>query len=178
MKSKFLPIIPIDTGASCAKFISESQCAELGKYANVNIQQSQTIPKWSKVKIAGGQLMQVKHEVEIELKLAHKPFKEKFLVLKTAISITLENPFFVNMTLVFYRQKNIMQNDDLSITTNEINPQNEPGSLVRLKKIPIYTTKKKQTIAASEQIMIQCVPLLMIQMIWNQSVEWLRPTKG
>ena len=66
--------------------------------------------------------MQVKHKVEIEFKLAHKTFKEKFLVLETANSIRIGNPFFVKHDISVRPSRNILQVDDLSKTINEIKP--------------------------------------------------------
>ena len=74
----------IDTGA-CANVISESQSADLGTDPNVNIQQSNRKLKWPKVKLAGGQLTQVNHDVEINSNCCIKPLKKNSWYLKLQI---------------------------------------------------------------------------------------------
>ena len=93
VKLKLLPLISrralIDTGA-CANVISENQCAELKKESNVKVQQCDTTPKWFKAKLARGQLMQVKHEIEMNLNGHIKHLKKNFWYLKHQFQYYLE----------------------------------------------------------------------------------------
>ena len=144
----------IDTGA-CGNVISRRTLEDLKADKTVQIQSSNEKKEWNQVRMAGGQTVNVQSQVHITFIMAHRQFSESFLVLPTANSIILGDPFFKRHDITINPAKNFLQFDDLTVQINEIKPYNEPRRIVRQKKIPIYTVKKT-TLMPNQHTMLEC----------------------
>ena len=87
----------IDTGA-CANAISENNYGDLKSTFGTTAIVSQP-SEVNKVKLASGQLIPVRGQIQLEFAIAKNHFKEHFLVLPTTNSIILGNPFFKNNSI-------------------------------------------------------------------------------
>ena len=157
----------IDTGA-CANVISRRTYDELIADPNTHIKRLAEKPQWDQVKMAGGQTIKVTCQVQICFKLAHRDFNENFLVLPSANSIILGNPFFKKHEINIFPAKNLIQFEDLTVQVNEIKPKNEPRRTIKPRKVPIYTTRKI-TIKPNEHSIIECKLVNSTESLDNQS---------
>ena len=106
----------IDTGA-CANTISEKDYQELKSFGTPIATPSEV----NKVKVASGQLIPVRGQIELTFSIAKHSFKEKFLVLPSTNSIILGNPFFENNSFELHPKENLMKLPDLTLQLNEVN---------------------------------------------------------
>ena len=138
----------IDTGAS-AKAISEKDYQELKPFGTPLPPPSEV----NKVKLASGQLIPVRGQIELTFSIAKHPFKEKFLVLPNTNSIILGNPFFKNNSIELYPKENLMELPDITLQLNEIQPNPKEKQAK-----PQYTvrTLEKITIAPNQQTTLKC----------------------
>ena len=135
----------IDTGA-CANAISERDYDDLQSSFGTTAIISQP-SEVNKVKLASGQLILVRGQIQLELAIAKNHFKEQFLVLPTTNSIILGNPFFKNNSIELYPRENLMKLPDLTLQLNEISTQTDKTGK------PQYTirTMEKCVIAPNQQ---------------------------
>ena len=138
----------IDTGA-CANAISEKDYQELKPFGTQLSPPSEV----NKVKLASGQLIPVRGQIELTFSIAKHSFKEKFLVLPNTNSIILGNPFFKNNSIELYPKENLMKLPDITLQLNEI----QPNPTEKQAK-PQYTvrTLEKITIAPNQQTTLKC----------------------
>ena len=92
----------IDTGA-CANAISEKDSHELKSFGTQRPPPSEV----SKVKLASGQLIPVRGQIELTFSIAKHLFNDKFLVLPSTNSIILGNPFFKNNSIELHLKENL-----------------------------------------------------------------------
>ena len=137
----------IDTGAS-ADAISEDY-QELQPFGTPLPPPSEV----NEVKLASGQLIPVRGQIELTFSIAKHPFEEKFLVLPNTNSIILGNPFLKKNSIELYPKENLMKFPDITLQLNEIQPnpkekQTKPQYTVR--------TLEKITIAPNQQTTLKC----------------------
>ena len=107
----------IDTGA-CANAFSEKDYQELEPFGT----QLPSPSEVNKVKLASGQLIPARGQIELTISIGKHSFKEKFLVLPHMNSIILGNPFFNNNSMKLYPKENLMKLPDITLQLNEIQP--------------------------------------------------------
>ena len=142
----------IDTGA-CANAISEHDYEDF-KSSCGNISQLTTPKQVSKVKLASGQLIPVRGQIELQFFIANHSFKETFLVLPNTNSIILGNLFFKNNSVELYPKENLMKLPDLTLQLNEMDKLEKTTNA----QYSIRTVEKT-TIAPNQQTILKCVLL-------------------
>ena len=140
----------IDTGA-CANAIFERDYEELKSSHGTTAVISQP-SEVSKVKLASGQLIPVRGQIQLEFSITNNYFKEELLVLPNTISIILGNPFFKNNSIELYPGENLIKLPDLTLQLNEISTQ--PDKIGKRQ----YTirTLEKCVITPYQKITLKC----------------------
>ena len=138
----------IDTGA-CANAISEKDYQELKPFGTPLPPPSEV----NKVKLASGQLIPVRGQIELTFSIAKHPFKEKFLVLPNTKWYYTGKSVLQNNSIELYPKENLMKLPDIALQLNEIQPnpkekQTKPQYTVR--------TLEKITIASNQQTTLKC----------------------
>ena len=105
--------------------------------------------------MAGGQLVSIETEVTIEFHMADMNFTETFLVLISANSTILGNPFFKKHHIDVCPKYNLLHFPDLTLQINEIKPVNAPRRTNRVKKFPLVLTKK-HIMAPHQTVIVEC----------------------
>ena len=158
MKIKFAPSLQrrvlIDTGA-CANVISKQTFDEIKKEKILFAPYKTAASSLKQVRMAGGQLVSIETEVTIEFHMADMNFTETFLVLNSANSTILGNPFFKKHHIHVCPKYNLLHFPDLTLQINEIKPVNAPRRTNRVKKFPLVLTKKR-VIAPHQTAIIEC----------------------
>ena len=123
VKLRFSPQISlkalIDTGA-CANVIPKQTFYELRQNRDIEKLLHIENTTFSTVKMASRQLVSVDTEVSVPFKLGNQCFNEKFLVLKSANSLILGNPFFKKHNIQIFPKNNLLQFLDMTIQVNSI----------------------------------------------------------
>ena len=144
----------IDTGA-CANVISKQTFDEIKNEKTLFAPYKTAKSSLKQVRMAGSQLVSIETEVTIEFCMAGMNFTETFLVLNSANSTILGNPFFKKHHIHVCSKYNLLHFPDLTLQINEIKPVNAPRRTNRVKKFPLVLTKK-QMIAPHQTIIIEC----------------------
>ena len=106
------------------------------------------------MKLASGQLIPVRGQIELQFSIANHSFRETFLVLPNTNSIILGNPFFKNNSVELYPKENLMKLPDLTLQLNEMD------KLEKTTKAQYsIRTVEKTTIAPNQQTILKCVLL-------------------
>ena len=108
----------IDAGA-CANAISEKDYKKL-KSSCENISHFVTPMEVRNVKLASGQIIPVRGQIELEFTKANYLLRETFLVPPNTNSIILGNPFFKNNSIELHPKENLMKLLDLTLQLNRI----------------------------------------------------------
>ena len=132
----------IDTGA-CANVISKQTFDEIKNEKTLFAPYKTAKSSLKQVRLAGGQLVSIETEVTIEFCMAGMNFTETFLVLNSANSTILGNPFFKKHHIHVCSKYNLLHFPDLTLQINEIKPVNAPRRTNRVKKFPLVLTKKQ-----------------------------------
>ena len=158
MKIRFAPSLQrrvlIDTGA-CANVISKHTFGEIINDKTLFTPYKTAKSSLKQVRMAGGQLVSIETEVTIEFHMADMNFTETFLVLNSANSTILGNPFFKKHHIHVCPKYNLLHFPDLTLQINEIKPVNAPKRTNRVKKFPLVLTKK-HIIAPHQTVIVEC----------------------
>ena len=132
----------IDTVA-CAKVIPKRTFHELRQNRDIEKLLHIENTTLSTVKMASGQLVSTDTEVSVPFRLGNQCFNEKFLVLKSANSLILGNPFFKKHNIQICPKNNLLQFPDMMIQVNSIKEtEHENKKTKKLTKIPVLLSKK------------------------------------
>ena len=140
----------IDTGAS-ANAINDIEYEELKSSHGTTAVRSQR-SEVSKIRLASGQLISVRGQVQLEVSIAKSYSKPEFQVLPNTNCIILGNPFFKNNSIELYPRENLMEVLDLTLQLNETSKQ--PDKIGK----PQHTnsTLRKCVIAPNQQTTLKC----------------------
>ena len=146
VKLRFSPQISfkalIDTGA-CANVIPKQTFHELRQNRDIEKLLHIENTTLSTVKMASGQLVSVDTEVSVPFKLGNQCFNEKFLVLKSANSLILCNPFFKKHNIQICPKNNLLQFPDMTIQVNSIKEtEHENKKTKKSTKLSVLLSKK------------------------------------
>ena len=104
--------------------------------------------------MASGSPIKITQAVEITFEITNHRFTDTFLVLPTMNSVIIRNPFFKKNLIWICPAFNLLQLPNLTVQLNEIKPQGKKPSFVKkLKKIPIFISKKQALNPNSHQIL-------------------------
>ena len=140
----------IDTGA-CANAITEKDYddwkSSFGTTATIS-QPSEV----NKVKLASGQLIPVRGQIQLEFAIAKNHFKEQFLVIPTTNSTIFGNPFFKNDSIELCPWENLIKLPDLTLQLNKKSTQTDKTG----KRQYTIRTMEKCVIAPNQQTILKC----------------------
>ena len=140
----------VDTGA-CANAIPHILLDELQKL-NAKIEFRE--PAFRNVKLASGKPVPVTQSIRIKFYIANHEFTDDFMVLPTMNSVIIGNPFFKKNSIWICPSNNLLKLPDMTVQLNEIRPKNQkPMMLKKLKKIPLFLSKKHVIPPYSHQIL-------------------------
>ena len=143
-KIRFAPCIQrralVDT-AACANVVPKQIFEELKNEKSLFRPLVIAKSNLKRVRMAGGQTVAIETELTVEFRLANMTFTEPFLVLNSANSIILGNPFFKAHKIHIFPKYNLLKFPDVTLQSNEIKPLNKPRRINRVKKFPLTITK-------------------------------------
>ena len=158
MKIRFAPSfqrrVLIDTGA-CANVTSKRTFDEIKKEKTLFAPYKTAKSSLKQMRMAGGQLVSIETEVTIEFHMADMNFTETFLVLNSANSTIIGNPFFKKHHIHVCPKYNLPHFPDLTLQIIKIKPVNAPRRTNRVKKFPLVLTKK-HIMAPRQTVIVEC----------------------
>ena len=111
-------------------------------------------PAFRNVKLASGKPVPVTQSIRIKFFIANHEFTDDFMVLPTMNSVIIGNPFFKKNSICICPSNNLLKLPDMTVQLNEIRPKNQkPMMLKKLKKIPLFLSKKHVIPPYSHQIL-------------------------
>ena len=143
----------VDTGATTSA-LSESVLLELQKNNVIN-KNSFSVPKFSQVKTASGQVININKQVSVDFHIGDYEFKEDFLVLPKMNNIIIGNSIFIKNNIQICPRDKILKFEDMSVHLNEIKPITGRRRTLKPCKFKL-TTAKKLTIEAQSQRVLEC----------------------
>ena len=143
----------VDTGATTSA-LSESVLLELQKNSVIN-KSSYCEPKFSQVKKASGQVINIDKQISVGFHIVEYKFTEDFLVLPKMNNIIIGNSFFIKNNIQICPREKILKFDDMSVHFNEIKPVTGRRRILKPCKFNL-TTARKIIIEAQSQRVLEC----------------------